>query len=142
MYAGTVVPATQIHDNNPGISPSGLFWTVRVPDKAVTYDEKSGIGSLKVEGIRLFDHYHVANALAGGPSDKVVASFTSRWKATGKPERVSSESDDFVGMFRDAVSTVEWESQGSGFSYKTDPANTSTTVFALIGRERNGAFVD
>ncbi len=141
MYAGTVVPATQIHDNNPGITQSGLFWTVRVPDRAVTYDEKTGVGTLKVEGIRLNDHYHVGNALAGGPSDKVVASFTSTWKATGKPQKVSSEADDFVGMFRDAVSTCEWESQGSGFAYKTDPADTSNTVFALIGKERNGAFV-
>jgi hypothetical protein len=25
----------QIHDFNPGIAPSGLFWTVRLPDDSV-----------------------------------------------------------------------------------------------------------
>lgn len=140
MYAGTVAPATQIHDNNPGITSSGLFWTIRVPDRAVRYDAKSGTASLRVEGVRLFDHYHVANALAGGPSDKVVASFVAKWKATGKPKKVQDEANDFAGEFRSAVSTIEWESQGSGFSYKSDPANTTSTVFGEIGRERNGAF--
>jgi hypothetical protein len=140
VYAGAVAPPTQIHDNNPGITQSGLFWTIRVPDKALRYDASSGTASLKVQNVRLFDHYHVANALAGGPSDKVVASFVASWKATGKPTKVENEADDFSGMFREAVSTIEWESQGSGFSYKSDPAKTSSTVFSEIGTERNGAF--
>ncbi|HYZ91896.1 MAG TPA: hypothetical protein VFA34_05820 [Actinomycetota bacterium] len=117
-----------------------MFWTVRVPDSALHYDKHSGTATLTVRNVRLFDHYHVANALAGGPAASVVASFVSTWKPEGKAAKVSSEADDFTGMFRDAVSTIEWESRSSGFGYRSDPAKTSSTVFALIGSERNGAF--
>lgn len=140
MYAGAVAPPTQIHDNNPGITNRGLFWTIRVPDSSVRYDAHSGTAKMKVGPVRLFDHYHVANALAGGPAASVVAAFVATWKAEGKPAKVQSETDDFEGMFRHAVSTVEWESSSSGFGYKSDEAKTSSTVFSVIGRERNGVF--
>jgi hypothetical protein len=141
VYAGAVAPPTQIHDNNPGITSSGLFWTIRVPDSSVHHDAHSGVARMKVGPVRLFDHYHVANALAGGPAASVVASFVATWKAQGKPTRVESAADDFEGVFRDADSTIEWESSSSGFGYKSDAAKTSSTVFSLIGRERNGVFV-
>jgi len=28
----------QLHDISPGIAPSGLFWTVRIPDRWVSVD--------------------------------------------------------------------------------------------------------
>jgi hypothetical protein len=93
-----------------------------------------------MRNVTLFDHYNVANALAGGPADRAIASFAVHWEASGKPFKMRDEENRFVGDFRIARSTVEWESQGSGFGFRSDPANTSTTVFSVMGRERNGEF--
>jgi len=34
----------------------------------------------------------------------------------------------------------EWSSQQTGFSFQSDPASTSVSLYAIIGHERNGVF--
>jgi hypothetical protein len=36
--------------------------------------------------------------------------------------------------------SIEWSPRQAGFSFQSDPANTSQTVHALVGNERNGVF--
>ncbi len=36
--------------------------------------------------------------------------------------------------------TIRWSARRKDFKFVSDPANTSTTVFAEIGSERNGEF--
>jgi len=36
--------------------------------------------------------------------------------------------------------TLAWSAEEEGFKFVSDPEDTSTTVFAEIGQERNGVF--
>jgi hypothetical protein len=38
------------------------------------------------------------------------------------------------------MATIEWSATEEGFAFESDPAETSTNVFSLIGHERNGVF--
>jgi hypothetical protein len=38
------------------------------------------------------------------------------------------------------TATMGWSAHTKDFKFESDPANTSTTIFAAIGRERNGVF--
>ena len=38
------------------------------------------------------------------------------------------------------TATMGWSAHRKDFKFESDPANTSTTVFAAIGSERNGVF--
>ena len=55
----------QQHDFNPGISPSGLFWTVRLPDDRVEVDadDLDDGASMIVKGLSMSDYGTLANSL-------------------------------------------------------------------------------
>jgi hypothetical protein len=130
----------QIHDYNPGITQSGLFWTVRVPDNAVQVDLKKGTASFALSRYRLEDYYNLVNAFVGGPSTPSVASFVIKWKAFGDVLTTHDEAADFAVRYRLAHATLQWTAQGGGFAYRSDEAATSAETFAMLGAERNGAF--
>jgi len=136
--AGPGVP--QIKDFNPGVAPSGLFWTIRIPDDAVAVDAKATNARYDVKDVSVFEYTDVWAALAGEPGAPAVVSFNSSWRATGKSLKVRDASNRFTGVYRMAQSTIEWKAKSSNFAYQSDAANTSTTVFSAIGRERNGIF--
>jgi hypothetical protein len=130
----------QIHDYNPGIAANGLFWTIRIPDSAVSVNGRATSASYALTNVSLFDYPDVEVALAGGPAGSATASFDVRWAATGKPFKAQDTTQKFVGTYRLAKSTIEWHATGSGFAFVSDPASTSTNIYSAIGRERNGIF--
>jgi hypothetical protein len=130
----------QIHDYNPGVAPSGLFWTIRVPDSAVQTDSSAAIGRYAQDNVTVFDYLNVWTAFGGQPAGTAAVSFDVRWRAIGKAFKFSDAAKRFTGTYRMAQSTLEWRSAGSGFSFQSDPAKTSRTFFSSIGRERNGIF--
>jgi hypothetical protein len=130
----------QIHDYNPGITQSGLFWTVRVPDNSVKVDLKKGVASFVLNRFRLDDYYNLANAFAGGPSTPAVASFALTFTSYGDVLTRRDEATDFACRYRLAHSTLEWTAQGGGFAYRSDDPKTSAETFSMLGAERNGAF--
>jgi hypothetical protein len=142
VYAGQAAgqDGAQLHDFNAGIAPSGLFWTIRIPDHAVKVDLKSGTATYQLDGVRVVDNYNIALALAGGPGVPAVGSFEARWKVKGPVRKVRDEANTFVGDFRDGTATMRWEAHTANASFVSDPANTSSTVIAMMGRERNGKF--
>ena len=130
----------QIHDYNPGITASGLFWTIRVPDSAVVVDRRVTTARYVQRDLTVFDYVNVWTAFAGQPTGTATVSFDTRWKATGKPFRFRDSTKRFSGIYQLAQSTIEWKATGSGFSFETDPARTSRTTYAAMGREGNGIF--
>ena len=130
----------QIHDYNPGITASGVFWTVRIPDNAVHIDRRTGVATYALRNTRLDDYYNLVNAFAGGPSTPSRATFRTTFTPTGKTYTVRDEANRFAVRYRDATARLEWGAQGGGFAYQSDPIGTSTDTFAMIGTERNGKF--
>ena len=97
----------QKHDISPGIAPSGLFWTVRIPDSWVSVDDDDldDGARMRVDDLHLLDYGTLANSLgvarnvvrgsydylekAGvvqreGRKGRTVRAKTSRKKSAGK----------------------------------------------------------
>jgi hypothetical protein len=142
VYAGQVAGpgVPQIHDYNPGIAPSGLFWTIRIPDSAVRVNRNATFATYGLRKVSLFDYPNVEVALLQPPAPQVSASFDMTFKAKGRPFKSRDTTQHFTGIYQLADSRLEWSAVGANFSYQSDPMSTSTTVYGAIGRERNGIF--
>lgn len=129
----------QTHDFNSGID-NGLFWTKRIPDSSVEIHLDKNRAMMRVQTIELEDYHDVVNALQDGPSKEAVASFTVHWSGHNTTQHIHDAKQQFRGTYSLGKVTVEWKAEEAGLTYETDPASTSETVFALLGRERNGVF--
>jgi hypothetical protein len=140
---GQVVPnvfTNQVHDFNPGIARSGLFWTIRIPDESVAIDLEDATASMKLSGVELRDFFNIPNSLMRGKSIDADVSFHIRWSGVKKRVHLHDKQNTFDAHVIEDTATMEWSAEERGFKFVSDPANTSTTVFAEIGRERNGVF--
>jgi len=122
-----------IHDFNAGIPPSGLFWTAAVPMNDVEIDLGRVRASFRVADFPLVD-------TIPSPNPAATVSFDMEWSGETADLKVSDLVNGFAGEYHECSATIEWTAQESGFTFASDPAGTSTTRFAEIGRERNGKF--
>jgi hypothetical protein len=93
-----------------------------------------------VRGLDLVDSGNLENALTGGPEVPARASFDARWQTLLASRFVEDRENDFGARFLQTEATIAWRATRPGFRFVSDPAATSRTVFAAIGRERNGVF--
>ena len=131
----------QIHDFSPGVSETGLFWTVPVAPDTVAFDPALDQVSIRIPSLDMPDAFNLANSLAEGPSVPGNVGFEVTWTATGPAKSVRSDAHGFAGEFRDARATVAWSGRTQEAHYQSDPPKSSKTVFAAVGRERNGVFL-
>jgi hypothetical protein len=143
LYRGAVgVLENQRHDFSPGIPASGLFWTQAIPQDNVEVHFGDGVASVKVTDLAEEDAGNVLNALQGKPTKPATVSFEMRWAATGQPMALTDPVHRFTGEFFVSDLTIQWSARGEGFTFESDPANTSHNVRSVLGRERNGIFFD
>ena len=69
-----------------------------------------------------------------------TVSLAMEWHGKTAEVEVKDLVNRFAGSYRECSATIQWSAQEAGFSFVSDPANTSMTRFAEIGRERNGVF--
>lgn len=130
----------QLHDFNGGIAPSGLFWTVRVPDDALRIHGRRA--RLEVKDLDVIDSF----TFLGANQVPARVSFEIDFRAYGDEMRFEPGSTDptdpsnFEGRFRFAVATGRFEGTERGFRFRADDAS-SAGVFAEMGHERNGAYL-
>jgi hypothetical protein len=137
----------QIHDFNPGfgapVNAAGdrTFWTSAIPDRSVDVHPGKGTATMLVSGLEVEDYFNLANALVDGPSVEATVSFDVRWaEPVTRTVTVSDPATDFDGRFLENQAEVSWSASEDGFTFVSDPASTSTKVFAEIGHEHNGTF--
>src|SRR5205085_11808131 len=94
----------QIHDFNPGILPSGLFWTTAIAGEGIQVNLGKGKASMTAQNVPNYDYGDFGNALFGGgpPPIPGLVSFTVVWH--GVDERVNIRNTDpvlggFAGEF-------------------------------------------
>ena len=74
--------SNQVHDWNPGILPSGLFWTIPIDGKAIQAD-LSGRARFHVKNLALPDYHDFGNAISPSPSSVPGhVSFDVRWSGS------------------------------------------------------------
>ena len=139
LFTGPV-GSGQVHDFNPGIRQSGLFWTQPVSDEVLDVDLEDGTTTLDVDDLDEEDYHNLLNALQDGPSDSASVSFKMRWTAVEPSIKVTDPVHRFTGKYRISTVAIEWSAKSGSFEFTSDPASSTTNVKSVIGRERNGIF--
>jgi hypothetical protein len=134
----------QIHDFNLGIAASGLFWTAALPSDAVAVNLGAGQARMRAARLAVTDDFTLANALfgAGPPPVPATVSFDVSWSGAVKRFSVANHSDSkrYCGRYAQVSSAIiDWSASETGFTFTSAPGS-SVTVFAEVGRERNGVF--
>jgi len=131
----------QLHDFNATVLPSGLFWTTQVPDSALTIEEDTV--RLHLENVGVVD-----NVTFGGMGQTFsLVNIDVTWSSFGEEQHfrpgssAPTDPTNFAGRFRFANAAAILSGSQSGFSFSSSDAS-SAGVFAEVGRERNGIFID
>jgi hypothetical protein len=142
----------QINDMNPGITPSGLFWTMAIPGESVhvefddedtedAAEEASAV--MQARDVSVTDFHDFNNSLFGGGPKPVPAtlSFAVRWLGGKERVKITNLAQGFAGTFIRNQAQMEWSAIIGDFVFESAPASTSSSVFAEVGHMRNGAFL-
>jgi hypothetical protein len=130
----------QIHDYSPPIAESGLFWITPIPRRSVEVNLRRGTAALAVEDLDTPDWFTLLNSLRGGETVPAEVTFDVRWGNVLRRLDLRDETVGFTGEFIETEADIEWSVSQDGFEFESDPFGTSQSVFAVIGRERNGVF--
>jgi len=139
-------PGSQIHDLNPThFPPTGLFWTIEIPDDGIEVHLGSGEASLEARDVPILDYGDFGNAAFGGGPPPVPGSVSFKVTWGGVGERVNVRNTDpvyggFAGQFVRNAAQMEWTATVGAFRFASAPLATSSSSFAEIGQERNGVF--
>ena len=117
-----------------------MFWTISVPSDSVDIALGDGRAAFALEGLETSDHHDIVNSLKRGPSIPATASFNVQWSGVKRRFQVQDAVNGFRGTFVETAATIEWSSSDERLDFVSDPADTSTTVSAVLGREHNGVF--
>jgi hypothetical protein len=96
--------------------------------------------------LAISDYGNITNAVVDGHSTASVVSFDIDW--AGLLDRVTIDATNnrgfggsgWGGRFSVVDATAQWSASRPGFRFKSDPANTSKPIFAIVGHERSGVF--
>ena len=131
--------SNQVHDFDPGLD-NGLFWTVAIDKRSVKVDPGSGRASLVVSNLEMEDYFNVINALQDGTSNEATASFAVHWASGMKHFKVRDEATGMAGEFVRNSAAMTWSVESAGQTYVSGPEESSSSLSAQIGHERNGVF--
>ena len=144
-------PSHQQHDWEPGIAPSGLFWTIAVPPSAISVEPGTGKARFHASNVPVRDFHDFLNAVQRGGPAPVPAhvTFDVRWAGHGKKRKLRDKTFGFSGTYVTGPATVTFSASndGGGVTYTSDPEGQHNPTTAqggagspAVGRERNGVF--
>jgi hypothetical protein len=135
-------PGDQVNDFEPGIKPSGLFWTTPVPGSAVQVNQGTGVARYQLEGFAIPDFGNFGNATSGSPTSVPAhVSFTVTWAAGGGRSKVRDTTFDFTGHYVSGPANISFSvSDDGGPVITSDAAGQSNPGPPGVGKERNGVF--
>jgi len=140
LFQGPAVPANQIHDFHPPISPSGLYWVVPVPPGGLTVSPDASAITLEMNNVAVVDQprWPALDSIA----TPARMHFKMVWKSTGEAVRYEDPSRQyrFTGTRATCQLEARVEVPSINFSWKSDPLETSHADFAIIGDEVNGRY--
>jgi hypothetical protein len=146
-------PTQQVHDFEPGIAPSGLFWTIPIAASAIDVDPGIGQARLHAEDVAVTDYhdFFIAVGLSEPPPSVLPShvSFDVRWPGNGDRRKIRDETFGFTGQYVTSATTISFSASNDGGDviYSSDPAgqyNPSADQGGAgspaVGHEQNGVF--
>lgn len=153
MYPPDAVgdPFSQQHDWEPGIAPSGLFWTVPIDPWAIEVDPRSGRARLHARNVPITDYHDFINAVFGGGPTPLSShvSFDVRWSGGSGRQKIRDQTFDFTGNYVTGPTMVSFTASDDGgdVTYRSDPKGQYNPTVdqggagtPAVGHERNGVF--
>jgi hypothetical protein len=135
-------PSEQVHDFEPGIKPSGLFWTIPVPPSAGTVDPATGAARFRMQNVAVPDFQDFFNAVSPFPSTLPAhVTFDVRWSGGGESTEIRDPVFGFEGTYVGGDASIMFRASDDnrrGVIFTSNPGQT--TVGSGVGRERNGVF--
>jgi hypothetical protein len=119
-----------------------LYWVVPVPEGGLTITPDGNTFTLQMQDVQVVDQprWPAIDSVA----TPARMSFKIVWKSTGDPVKYDDPSRHF--RFTGNRASCQLEAQvdvpSIGFSWKSDPLNTSKADVAIIGEEVNGRYYD
>ena len=145
-------PSVQQHDWEPGIAPSGLFWTIPIDPSAIHVDPGSGQARMRAKRVPVSDYHDFFNAISEDPHPPPIpshVSFDVRWTGDGTRRKIRDQTFGFTGHYVTGATMISFiaSNDGGGVIYTSDPEgqyNPTVDVGGAgspaVGHERNGVF--
>ena len=134
-----------MHDFNGGVAPSGLFWTLPIPEDSVVISPDGRTVTLVVQDLAMENDIllPVASTVPAQASFRIEW----RWKKAQRRRGLGLEvrpdhPSAFLGRFRKAKATGFFSGAYEGFSFESDVVKPAKSIFAIVGTERNGVFLE
>jgi hypothetical protein len=134
------VAGVQIHDFNPGITQSGLFWTIPISENTISVNFAAGKAAFQASNVDVEDYGNVLNALQGGNEVDAEVSWDIRWSNPTARAKIRDVQNGFEGDFVQNMAQIAWAGMTDTATFVSDPAATSVNEFSLLAHERNGVF--
>jgi hypothetical protein len=95
---------------------------------------------MRVSNYAIKDHFTIGNSLGGDPITPLPAtvSFTVHWSG-GSGKKTIGDGTTFAASVIEDTASISWSGSEAGFSFSS---TSSTSLFAEIGRERSGVFLN
>ena len=134
--------ATQIHDYDPGITSSGLFWTIAFPEDSVQSEFEDAHAEFKFSDLTIADYGTILNGLFHiAPPATAKVSFDIRWSGASNRGTYTNAGQRFTMDFVQTGAHISWQGKtGNDTFHTTDGAQRVN--FAQIARQRSGVFFD
>jgi len=143
----------QLHDFEPGIAPSGLFWTIPIPPSAIEVDPGSGQARLHADNVAVTDFHNFLIAVGLSPPPPFPlpshVSFDVRWSGTGHRHKIRQEKFGFTGHYVTGPTTISFTASNDAGEvvYSSDAHGQYNPKVKdggagppAVGHERNGVF--
>jgi len=129
-----------MHDINPGIAPNGLFWTVPMPEQALTLSPDGLSAAVRLRDFPVLDQPKFGVSTV--PTYAARLDLDMSWQAHGSAMGVTNPAHTYRLRFHLATARIAMRITvpQTGFTFISDPAETSQTIFAMLGHDQNGLF--
>ena len=134
------MPANQIHDFHPPISPEGLYWVTPVPSEGLKFSALDKTATLQMTNVPIVDQPRWPAMDA--ETEPAFMDFKLVLNATDQPVKYEDASRQY--RFEGFKATGQLEATirvpSIDFTFTTDPLESSTCDFAVMGWEENGKY--
>ena len=103
----------------------------------------SGSASLSAANVSVSDFFTIPNSILHGaivPPVPATVSFSVHWGGARNRVKLRDPVNGFAGEFVENSASMTWSASSAGLSYQSGGEDTSVSVFAEVGLERNGVF--
>ena len=126
---------SKVHDFTGGIAPSGLVWTVPIPDEAIVVSQ----GGKRLD-------VNVQNAVVVDFQAPATVSFQMTWRGHGRAQArgrgtavAPTDPAAFLGRFFRTRATGTFSGMAGGFTFES--RSKPRSIYAELGTEQTGALL-